>query len=97
MKANQGNLSEEEYRKRLKMESFSEEDKNLMRTAQFNRCAMCRKELEDNEGEAHAIHRSHVYWLNGVLLCKDCHKPNYSYGRPPLKVGDPLNPLILLD
>ena len=69
------------------MESFSENDKNLMRSAQFNRCAMCRKELEDEEGEAHTIYRSHVYRLNGVLLCKDCHKTNYSYGRPPLKVG----------
>ncbi len=78
------------------MESFSEADKELMRKAQFNRCAWCRRELEENEGEAHAIYHSRVYSLSGVLLCKACNKDNFSY-RPPLKVGDPLNPLILLD
>jgi len=78
------------------MESFSENDKKLMKQAQFNRCAWCRRELEENEGEAHAIYPSRVYRLKGVLLCKVCHKENFSY-RPPLRVGDPLNPLILLD
>ena len=78
------------------MKHFSEQDRKIMRDAQFNRCAWCHKEMDDDEGEAHEIFRSKVYKLNGVLLCKACNNRNVSY-RPPLKVGDPLNPTIIID
>jgi len=78
----------------LEMGGFSEHQKKLMRVAQFDRCARCHKILAEDDEEGHAIFRSHVYWLNGELLCKDCHKKTRSYGRPIRKLGDPLFPLI---
>ena len=76
------------------MGSFSENDKAQMRKAQLNKCARCLKELEENEGEAHSIFRSHSYPFNGILLCNTCHQKNYSYGIPPLRIGDQHHQLI---
>jgi 5-methylcytosine-specific restriction endonuclease McrA len=74
-------------------DSFSREDKELMRRAQFNRCAKCGK-LLGTDAQGHAIFRSHEYWLNGQLLCPECHKKTRSYGRQGRRPGDPLYPLM---
>lgn len=83
-------MTEEE----LEMGSFSINEKNMMRKAQRNRCARCLNELGENEGEAHEVFQDNVYGLQGILLCNNCHKPNYSYGIPPLRIGNSLNQLM---
>ena len=67
---------------------FSREDKELMRRAQFNRCAICGKPLGDN-AEGHALYRSHAHWTHGLLLCPECHRETLTYGR---RKPDPRNP-----
>ena len=62
-------------------ESSSEEDKELMRRAQFGRCAVCRKPLGD-DAEGHALYRSHAHWTQRALLCPECHKKTLTNGRP---------------
>jgi recombinational DNA repair protein (RecF pathway) len=70
---------------------YNREQKDLMRRAQFNRCARCGKPL-GADAEGHAKFRGehdHDYWLQGELLCPECHKETRSYGQ---RRPDPRDP-----
>ena len=70
------------------MGTFSREEKELMRKAQFNKCAICGKPLGD-DAHGDAIFRNHEFWLNGRLVHPECHRRTRTYGTKP----DPQNPL----
>jgi len=62
------------------MGGYSKEERELIRSASFGRCASCGRKLD--KYEAHDIlAMGHMSPHQGLALCHDCHENTLTYGN----------------